>query len=108
MNMTADTQQTVEAVRKLAVQHAHRVPEAAAIAELGQIRVRFFELAAYIEIALPPSRERALVQTKLDEARMWACNAATLGEPVREPLDADGVLLELMPTAPVTPSDVEG
>lgn len=67
-------------------QHSHRVPSAEAQAILRDLRQRFLDLAIAIDDLLPPSRERSLALTHLDDARQWACNAATLGGDIREDL----------------------
>jgi hypothetical protein len=75
-----------EAVKKLAEQHAHRAPTPEMLEHIRIIRKTFFDAAVAMVAILPPSREASLVQTKIDEARMWACNAATLGGEIKEPL----------------------
>ena len=75
-------------------QYSHRVPNADAVATLREIRQRFLDLAVFIDDRLPSCRERSLALTKLDECRMWACNAAVRGGEVRETLTIN---------APVTP-----
>lgn len=67
-------------------QHSHRAPNAEAQGTLRDIRQRFLDLSIAVDDLLPPSRERSLALTKLDEARQWACNAATLGGEIREDL----------------------
>ncbi len=76
------TQQSRAALVK---QHVHRRPDEAAQRLLGEMRQRFLDLAIAIDAMIPPSRERSLAFTNLDQARQWACNAITLnGEIVDE------------------------
>lgn len=70
----------------LRVQHSHRIPDTEQQKLLREIRQRFLDLATFIDAALPKSREQSLAQTKLDECRMWACNAATLGGEIKDQL----------------------
>lgn len=77
------------AVPDLMNQHAHRAPDQDTQTRLRAIRQRTLDLALFLEDALPHSREKALAQTKLDECRMWACNAATLNGEVKEPLECN-------------------
>lgn len=70
----------------LVVQHSHRVPDEAVQKTLHACREEFFRLATWVRDHCPPGRETALTQTKIDEARMWACNALTMGCPIREPV----------------------
>lgn len=74
-----------DTLKKLAHQHAHRTPTAEGLERIKKIRAAAFELAKVIG-DMPPSREQSLAQTNLDQARMWACNAATLDGEIREPL----------------------
>lgn len=67
-------------------QHAHRNPTPESIEKLRMIRQATYSLATLLDRLLPPSRERSTAQTKLDEARMWACNAATMDGEIREPI----------------------
>lgn len=76
-------------VPELMHQHAHRVPDDDTQKRLRAIRQRTLDLSLFLNDALPNSREKALAQTKLDECRMWACNAATLSGEVKEPLDCN-------------------
>lgn len=77
----------------LRVQHSHRIPNEEQQQRLRRIRQVFLDLAVEMDAILPKSREASLCQTKIDEARMWACNAATLtGEikdllPINHPAD---------------------
>jgi hypothetical protein len=73
-------------LQTLREQHSHRTPDAKAQAVLRDVRQRFLDLAVFIDVALPPSRERSLAQTELDTARMWACNAAVMSGEIREQL----------------------
>lgn len=76
-----------DATRKqLVTQHSYRKPGPGAQKTLKELRQRFLDLAVYIDSAMPASREKSLAQTKLDEARMWASNAATLGGEIVEDL----------------------
>lgn len=70
----------------LRIQVSHRAPNEEAQALLRQIRQRVLDLAVFIDDQLPPSRDRSLAMTKLDEVRMWACNAAVAGGEIREEL----------------------
>lgn len=78
---------TAESRKSLAHQHAHRVPDPNTQATLKSLRQAFLDVAALVDSLLPPGRERSLAQTRIDEARMWACNAATMHCDVKEPLD---------------------
>lgn len=70
----------------LAHQHAHRAPSPDAVQTIRDLRQRCYDLALFIESACKPGREKALAQTKLDEVRMWACNALTMDGTISEPL----------------------
>ena len=78
--------QTTESIERLRRQNSHRIPDAAAVDRLREIRQKVFELAIEIDELLPASREKSLVLTKLEEARMWACNAITMDGEIREEL----------------------
>lgn len=71
---------------QLVKQHSHRVPNQESIENIKQIRQKFFELSILLADILPPSRELSIAQTILDDARMWACNAATMTGEIKEPL----------------------
>lgn len=64
-------------LEQLITQHAHRTPAPDAIPKLEKVRRACLDLALELERLLPDCRERAVAQTKLDEVRMWACNALT-------------------------------
>ena len=70
----------------LRTQHSHRAPDTEAQARLRDIRQRFLALAGAIDDILPPSRERSIALTNLDQARMWACSAAVAEGEIRETL----------------------
>jgi len=70
---------TNESRDRLKIQHSHRVPDENTIKVLRTIRQQFLNLSVFIDDQLPNSRERSLCLTALEEARMWACNAATSG-----------------------------
>lgn len=74
------------AMNPLVVQHSHRVPDEPVAKTLAACREQFFRVAEWVRRHCPASRETSLVQTKIDEARMWACNAITLKCPIREPV----------------------
>lgn len=78
---------TIEQINKVLRQNAHRIPDEESIKTLRALRAIFYKAALFLETALPPTRERSLAVTKLDEARMWACNAATLYGKIEENLD---------------------
>ena len=75
------TDATRDALRK---QHSHRIPDDDTQKLLRDIRQRFLNLAVALDDMLPPSRERSLAMTNLDQARQWACNAAVANGEVRE------------------------
>lgn len=79
-------QQGPSPVEELKFRHSHRTPDDRAQKLLRRIRQEFLNLAVFIEEQLPYSRDRSLVQTKLDEARMWACSAAVSKGVIREEL----------------------
>lgn len=68
---------------ELRMQHAHRAPDADQQVLLHALRQRFLDLAVWVECKLPAGREKALVQTKLDEARQWARNSVVSKAEVR-------------------------
>ena len=76
-----------ESQKALHHQHAHRTPDDKAKETLRRLRQAFLDLAVTVDALLPQSRERSLAQTKIDEARMWACNAATNYGDISEPLE---------------------
>lgn len=84
------TQQSREALAK---QHAHRRPDEAAQRLLGEMRQRFLDLAIAIDALVPPSRERSLAFTNLDQARQWACNAITLNGEIVDELDINSPMV---------------
>ncbi|MCA3005720.1 MAG: hypothetical protein IOD15_10210 [Phycisphaerales bacterium] len=67
----------------LRMEHAHRAPSEADQRLLGELRQKFLDLAVWVEMKCPDGRAKALVQTKLDEARQWACNAVVSRGEVR-------------------------
>ena len=51
----------------------HHVPQNdETIAQHGAVRGRAFGFASFIQEACPPSRERSLALTKIEEAMFWA------------------------------------
>lgn len=64
--------------------HPANTPEKQA--EHSAVRVRYRELAAWVEANLPHSRERSLALTALQESMMW-CNACVAY--VKEPEHGD-------------------
>lgn len=84
----------MDSLEKLREQHSHRIPDEKAVKLLRRIRQDFLNISTMIEQLLPPGREKALVQTKLDEARMWACNAAVAGGEIREQLAINRTTLD--------------
>lgn len=60
---------------ELVFEHSHRAPNTDEVALIGDVRQRILDLAIALEVLLPPSRAKAVTHTKLDEVRMWACNA---------------------------------
>lgn len=72
-------------VDSLVRQHSHRVPDRPVQLTLESCRDEFLRISQWVRDHCPPGRETALVQTKLDEARMWACNALTLNCPIDRP-----------------------
>lgn len=68
-------------------QHSHRNPSPEAIEALRRIRQTMLNAAVELDGLLPPSRSKSLALTKLDECRMWACNAATETGVIREELE---------------------
>lgn len=75
------TPATLEALKH---QHSWRSPNEASRTVLHELRQRFLDLAVFLDCKTPSSRERSLALTKLDEARMWASNAATLAGEIKE------------------------
>lgn len=73
-------------INNLKRQHSWRTPAPDAKIVLRDIRQRFLDLSIYLADKLPPSRELSCALTKLDEARMWASNAATLNGTIVEDL----------------------
>ena len=71
---------------ELRAAHSHRAPNPEQLERLRRIRQEFLNLAVTVETFLPQGREKSLTQTKLEEARMWACNALVDGGEIREPL----------------------
>jgi hypothetical protein len=67
-------------------QHSHRQPDRDAVALIENLRQRFADLAVALDVLLPSSREKSLAQTNLDQARMWAMNAATLDGEIKNPV----------------------
>lgn len=65
-------------------QHSWRSPTPEAKVILHDIRQHFLDLSVYLADKLPSSRELSCALTKLDEARMWASNAATLDGTITE------------------------
>lgn len=47
------------------------------------LREKFIEFADYLDGTIDPSRELALVKTKLEEAAHWAHKAVALTDPVQ-------------------------
>lgn len=65
---------------------AHRAPTPEGLKLIRAVRQRCFDTRAFIEVNFPPSRERSIALTRLDEMRMWLCNAATLDGKIGESL----------------------
>lgn len=82
--MNPDGYSTVKSRDDLKKQHSWRSPDDEARVILHDLRQRFLDLSIYLDVKLPPSRERSLAMTKLDEARMWASNAATMNGEIKE------------------------
>jgi len=72
-----------EQKEKIFAQHSQRIPDEGARETLRVIRQATYKLSLLLETCLPPSRERSLAQTNLDQVRMWACNAATLSGTIK-------------------------
>lgn len=52
--------------------YTYHEPKGDQVERYKMIRAKARELAELIDILCPPSRERSLAQTKLEEAAMWA------------------------------------
>ena len=52
--------------------YTYHEPKGDQVERYKMIRAKARELAELIDILCPPSRERNLAQTKLEEAAMWA------------------------------------
>jgi hypothetical protein len=74
-------------ISSLERQHAHRIPDQEAQRKLRELREETYFLAQRLNQHCPPGRELALAQIKLDEVRMWACNAITMGGEIKERLN---------------------
>lgn len=70
----------------LRIQHSHRAPDPLTQQKLRRIRQSVLDLAVFLDDQLPPSRDRSVALTKLDEVRMWACSAACAVGDIREEL----------------------
>jgi hypothetical protein len=81
--MDENTRKRLEELRR---EHSHRTPDAQALEVIRELRQRFLDLSVWCELNLPRGRALALVQTNLDQARQWACNAAVSGGEIREEL----------------------
>lgn len=57
-------------------------PDEATAKVLTEIRERSLEHAKWLASVLPPSRERSLAFTKLEESSMWAVKALVLRCPL--------------------------
>lgn len=75
-----------EYLKAISHQDAHRQPDEDAIKLIQKTREVAFNMRAFIEVNFPPSRERSIALTRVDEMRMWLCNAATINGKVNEPL----------------------
>lgn len=60
----------------------NHTPSEGAILVIEALREGFIALAENVEVACPPSRERSLALTNLEQALMWAvASIARQGEP---------------------------
>lgn len=59
------------------MRHEYRVLSEEEKKTMKAIKDKGLEFLAYIETALPPSRERALAVTNLEQAVMWAVKGLT-------------------------------
>lgn len=59
----------------------HRKPTREMIGPMSNIRELYRQFALYIDENIPPSRERSLALTALEEARMWAISAIVYNSP---------------------------
>jgi hypothetical protein len=65
--------------------YVYHKPSPEAIKNIGLAREMFSEVAEAIERAVPPSRERSLALTKVEEAAMWMNKAITHNDPESVP-----------------------
>jgi hypothetical protein len=77
---------TEQSIANIARQHSYRQPTAEMLDVIRQARQLYFDLALFLDANLPPSRERSLAMTALEESRMWANNAAVFNGEITEPL----------------------
>jgi len=64
---------------ELANRHAHHVPANDKVGLMhGEVRLLFTHLSTQLNDLLPDCREKSLMLTKLDEARMWGNAAVAL------------------------------
>lgn len=75
-----------ERLHELMTDYANRTPTPEMVPVIEDLRQRCYDLALYLEVNLPRGRAKALAQTKLDEVRMWALNAAVMDGPIARPL----------------------
>lgn len=75
-----------QAISNILNNHAHRVPDQTQQELLQELRQRTADLAVWLECKLPAGREKALAQTNLEQARMWACSALVATGEVKAPL----------------------
>lgn len=61
--------------------YAHHSPGAAAIAKIAELRKAFSHLHQIIEDTAPPSRERSVALTELENSAMWAIKSVVCNDP---------------------------
>jgi hypothetical protein len=61
--------------------YAYHKPSAEGLVKINDLRQKFSELHAFIDITAPESRERSIALTKLEETAMWAIKAVVCNDP---------------------------
>lgn len=64
--------------------YAYHKPSEEALGRITTLRECFSTVAALIDSATGPSRERAIAHTKLEEVAMWAIKAVVVNDPLSE------------------------
>lgn len=64
--------------------HLNHKPDIEGIVKIEDLRAKIIELDDLIQEIVPPTRERSIALTKLEEVRMWAVKGIAIQYPAQE------------------------